>query len=105
MRDFFSFLRFFCEIELIPMKFLCDFCEIPTFHTCPNRAATVNLVENKGPVATRVAVPLRRRRLRHLYGFPRWSTERGGACTRTPSPSFLDAFSALRFCSLSPDFV
>ena len=32
---FFLFLRFFCEIELIPIKFLCDSCEIPAFQTGP----------------------------------------------------------------------
>jgi len=35
------FLCFFCEIELISVKFLCDSCEIHTFQTGPNR----NLVE------------------------------------------------------------
>jgi len=29
------FLCFFCEIELIPLKFLRDSCKIPTFHTDP----------------------------------------------------------------------
>ena len=32
---FFPFLRFSCEIELIPVKFLWDSCEIPTFQTAP----------------------------------------------------------------------
>ena len=32
---FFPFLRFFCEIELIPVKFLCDSCKIPAFQTDP----------------------------------------------------------------------
>jgi len=35
MHDFFPFLRFSYEIELIPVKFLCDSCEIPTFQTGP----------------------------------------------------------------------
>ena len=33
---FSPFLRFSCEIELIPVKFLCDSCEIPAFQTCPD---------------------------------------------------------------------
>jgi len=43
-RNFFLFLRFSCEIELILVKFLCDSCEIPTFQTGPERRLNVNLV-------------------------------------------------------------
>ena len=44
MRDFFSFLRFSCEIELIPVKFLCDSCEIPA-RLCLNQRIFLGKVE------------------------------------------------------------